>query len=137
MCQCTSITGDRPIYISELRQHTCDAEGFLTFVCSLIENDFLTDGDILICDNAKIHVATVIIDRLARALQDCHVRLFLLPTYSPELNPAELVFSQTKSYLRYHRGTQSFDNEIINALATVTTANMESFYEKCIVNFDK
>jgi transposase len=132
---CTSLTGN-PIFTSAFRQHTCTSIDFVQFVDDLILNGVLVAGDFMICDNARIHCAQKIIDELADLLVTFDIRLVLLPTYSPELNPAELVFSKTKEYLRYHRGNESFDNELVNALSTVTSDDMIGFYSKAILHYD-
>jgi transposase len=122
--------------VSSLRQRTCCSTDFLEFVKELFIAGALIAGDFLLCDNARIHCAAAILDELSHTLRQYGVRLLYLPTYSPELNPCELVFSKSKTYLRYHRGNDSFDNEIVESLAGVSFADMAKFYEKCIVDFE-
>jgi transposase len=106
-------------------------------VSDLVTNGVLSSGDYLVCDNAKIHAAEIIIDELEGLLKSNGIQIIYLPTYSPELNPAELVFAKSKHYLRYHRGSDSFDDELLTALASVTSADMIKFYEQCLVNYSK
>jgi transposase len=54
----------------------------------------LVAGDLLVADNAAIHKSREIIPTLRVALATAGVRMVFLPTYSPELNPCELVFAQ-------------------------------------------
>jgi transposase len=49
-------------------------------------------GDIFIADNAKTHFSEDIVEALELLLAGSNVTLIFLPTYSPELNPCELVF---------------------------------------------
>lgn len=51
-------------------------------------------GDTLVVDNARIHKARDIVPTLRAALAAAGVRMLFLPTYSPELNPCELIFAQ-------------------------------------------
>jgi transposase len=53
----------------------------------------------------------------------------LLPTYSPELNPIELVWAKAKKVMRETRDTSvSFRSEVIRCLAAVTAADVYNFY---------
>ena len=45
------------------------------------------------CDNAAVHTAANIQDFLLRVVEEWGVEIKFLPTYSPELNPCELVFA--------------------------------------------
>ena len=89
-------------------------------------------GDIFVVDNASVHNAAEIVDQLEAALDAAHVRMIFLPTYSPELNPCELVFGQIKARLRRHRQEGAFWREILDALGTVTLANVAAYYLKCL-----
>ena len=64
-------------------------------------------------------------------------RLVFLPTYSPELNPCELVFGQVKNYLPFRRGHRSFLNEMALGFAEVSWQNVFNYYSKCIEKFDE
>jgi transposase len=43
-----------------------------------------------------------------------------LPTYSPELNPCELMFGRIKNHLRYHRGNEKLWAEILKAVSIIS-----------------
>jgi len=63
----------------------------------------------------------------------CGVTLIFLPTYSPELNPCELVLSQIKRSIRVNRfGRICLLDEIIKALARVTHDHILVYYKHCI-----
>lgn len=83
-------------------------------------------------DNAKIHVADEILEELTEELTSSGVEMRTLPTYSPELNPCELVFGLMKSHLRRYRGDSRFQYEIIRAAAVVTYAQVVMFYHHCV-----
>jgi len=56
----------------------------------------LNPGQILILDNYPVHKALIVRELLEK--QDC--RLMFLPTFSPDLNPIEMLFAKLKSKLK-------------------------------------
>jgi transposase len=80
-----------------------------------------------------IHDAEPILDDLAALLAAAGVTPLFLPTYSPELNPCELVFGETKSYLYHRRGKDRFWREIMKSFAKVTREHMCNYYVHCIL----
>jgi len=127
----TSVVGN-PIYVSTPRSSSNAAEDFLVFVAGLLRNEVLVNGDVLIVDNASVHYADSIASMLDEILAVRGVRMFFLPSYSPELNPCELVFAQVKHYLRRHRGNLPFLFEIALAFAHVSAENVRHYYEECL-----
>ena len=72
-----------------------NGELFLTY----IEHELaptLRPGDIVIADNLASHKGRAI----RQAIRAAGARLFLLPKYSPDLNPIEQVFAKLKHLLR-------------------------------------
>ena len=66
------------------------------------------------------------------------VRLLFLPTYSPELNPCELVFAMIKNHVRRIRNTnQNMLIDLIDACARVDLPNITRFYDHCLSRFDQ
>ena len=59
---------------------------------------FLAPGSVLIMDNCSIHHIQEVKDILLQA----GILLLYLPPYSPDLNPAEELFSYVKYYLKSH-----------------------------------
>ncbi len=92
----------------------------------------LTAGDIFVADNCRIHLAERIIQPLRDALAAVGVRFVLLPTYSPEYQPCELVFAMAKRELRKGRSDLSFSADIVRAFSVVTRDDIWGFYKKCI-----
>ena len=90
-------------------------------------------GDFFICDNASIHKAEEIAEPLSDLLSNNGIRLVFLPTYSPELNPCELVFAQVKAYLRRNREDGPFWEDVVKAFAEVTVENVREYYGHCLV----
>jgi len=59
------------------------------------------------------------------------VTLYFLPTYSPYLNPIELVFGFVKNYLRNNSHHDNLLISIIDAFGRVGSEEVMKFYEFC------
>src|SRR5690606_30209102 len=90
---------NNPIIITGSRESNTQWE-FVEFIFHLITSQFLVFGDYLILNNATIHLKMESSELLNDLLESAGVKMVLLPTYSPELNPIELVFGFVKCYLR-------------------------------------
>lgn len=122
---------DQPIAF-DLRHGSNTQWDFFDFVLTCLEQRYLAAGDYFVVDNASVHHGCAMWPILSRLLQLAGIKLIYLPTYSPELNPCELVFSYVKRHIREHRGTDRFVIEILAALSHVTHGIVKSFYRKCI-----
>ena len=132
----TSLTHPNGFVVSTPRIDTNTAETFFMYVIDLISNSDLVSGDILIVDNASIHYGADIRDALDALLGFCNIELIFLPTYSPELNPVELVFARLKHYIRHHRTSRPLLADLADACNfAISWANIVSFYYKCLVDF--
>ena len=104
-------------------------------IVTCIQHGKLVAGDILVLDNAPIHKRRAVMGMFVALLRAAQVTVVFLPTYSPELNPCELVFAQCKKYLRYHRRMQyPFWYEIVKGFAETTANHMYNYYYQCIWN---
>ena len=123
-----------PCVVSDIRTGTNTALDFLETVFALITHGTLAAGDFFIVDNAAIHFAEEIQYPLEAVLAVARVRLVFLPTYSPELNPCELVFGRVKSIIRNQlsrlRGDHTLEEDIGVAFALVPFDDVLSFYVK-------
>lgn len=72
-----------------------NAERFLTYVEKVLAPTLRPD-DLVIADNLSSHKSAAV----RRAIRRVGARLFLLPKYSPDLNPIEQVFAKFKHLLR-------------------------------------
>ena len=72
-----------------------DGESFATYVGKVLLPT-LRSGDIVIMDNLGSHRGKII----RQLIRSVGAKLFLLPKYSPDLNPIEQVFSKLKHLLR-------------------------------------
>lgn len=65
-------------------------------------------------------------------LETFQVTLVYLPTYSPELNPCELVFSKLKGFLRRYRNGERLKEIVLAGLSQVSRKNVHFFYKHCL-----
>ena len=72
-----------------------DGESFATYVEKVLLPT-LRPGDIVIMDNLGSHRGKII----RQLIRSVGAKLFLLPKYSPDLNPIEQVFAKLKHLLR-------------------------------------
>jgi len=105
---------------------------FCEFVVNAFEHGALSAGDHLVIDNAAVHAGMDCYPLLAAFLQAAQIKLVFLPAYSPELNPAELVFGFVKNYLRkYRRSNEDLFQSLIYVFSLVPTTTVLRFYAHC------
>jgi len=92
---------------------------------------------VLVCDNASIHFAAEIQAPLELLLAVTGIRLLFMPTYSPELNPCELVFAQIKNHVRSHRSNYHMLVDVAVACSSISWLNILAFYQNVIIIFDE
>lgn len=119
-----------PFFVQS-REQSNTAFNFIEYLIAAVNAGFITRGDILICDNARVHTAFDIQDLVLRIVQEWGVQLKFLPTYSPEFNPCELVFALVKGHLRSKIGAATFLQEIVHGFTYLTTDILRNFYRHC------
>lgn len=80
-----------------MRENSNTATDFLSFVEQVCQNGLLPQGHILVFNNAAVHLSVNIVEELDQMQERYGVFFVTLPTYSPELNPCELVFGYIKN----------------------------------------
>jgi len=129
-----SLTSERPCWIPPPRTNTNCAWDFLDSVLWLIEQGALVPGDVFVVDGATVHTAEGIRDALTTILRIAQVTLVVLPPYSPELNPCEMVFGKVKRAVR-----RNWDCErplweaALDEFAAITSARVSKYYTRCIM----
>ena len=98
----------------------------------LLGSGALQQGDILFMDNAAIHFARDIRETLVGMTSVCRVHIMFLPTYSPELNPCELVFQWVKARLRLDSVCEPLWKRAQFFFAQVTRDLMVRWYKHCL-----
>ena len=126
-----TLEGDEPI-ITTIREESNSQYDFIYFLIYLLSINKLTEGDYLIMDNASVHMGCDTIQVAIRIMEAHGVNLIFLPTYSPELNPCELVFSKIKKKIRTIRNGGSMFLSLIRALSMIKREDIINYYSHCI-----
>lgn len=120
-----------PLFYS-ITQDINDRWSFFDFVMDAIAAGYIGPGDMLVVDNAPIHVADNMLSILIDALQVIGAHFVRLPAYSPELNPCEPVFGVLKEKLRHNAFPDLLlVNRLVSVMRTVTIDNVLAFYRHC------
>jgi len=104
---------------------TLDGSLFLAYVTRFLAPT-LNKGDIVIMDNASPHKVKGVVD----AIEERGAFVLYLPTYSPDLNPIEKMWSKIKAYLRKAKA-RTFDalcETLKNALNTVSLSDIKGWF---------
>ncbi len=105
-----------------------DTTAFLTYLREVLVPT-LNPGQVVFMDNFTIHHNK----NVRRLVEGAGCYLGYLPTYSPDFNPIELVFSKVKAFLRKARATLVADliNAIAKAIATVSPQEVQNCFNHC------
>jgi transposase len=125
------ITSYEELYIN-FDSKSNDSFTFLSIIVGAIEKKILNEGDTLILDNASIHCSNYNSELIDYILSIHNIKIYFLPTFSPEYNPCELIFGFIKNKIYKHGIEQgSIKNKIIESLNFLTQQNIINFYNKC------
>lgn len=98
---------------------TCNRSLFEGWVELCLLNE-LTDGDVVILDNAPIHKSQDFIERI----ESKGATVLWLPPYSPDMNPIEKTWGSLKKSFRYIKRTIS---DLHDAVDTTVSRYMAKF----------
>ena len=115
------LDGSTPTMIYEGGTKT---DRMVTFVEERLETT-LSEGDIVVADNLAAHTSK----RFREAVEACGAEVRLLPTYSPDLNPIERMWSKVKTVLRKQatRAVDALRTAAHNAIATITKSDIRNW----------
>lgn len=101
---------------------------FLTYLEQVLAPS-LEPGSVVVMDNFSVHHSKQVRHILEQA--DC--TLVYLPTYSPDLNPIELLFAKVKAYLRKLRAQtlEALKDAFTQALQLVTPEDVQAYFKHC------
>lgn len=105
-----------------------DAVCFTGF-CESFLAPTLNAGDLVIMDNLGSHKS----ESARLAIESADARAVLLPPYSPDLNPIEMIFSKLKQLIRSHR-PRTFSKIVDaagDALRFISTQDIQACYDHC------
>ncbi len=61
----------------------------------------------------------------------CNAQYKMLPTYSPELNPVELIFAYLKNELRKYPIDAHLESSVKEVMSTVDRGDIIGYYQHC------
>ena len=134
----TSVNPINDVLTATLRKKTNSQFDFLEFILYCGETSALEKGDTLVMDNATVHRGSETWKLLMRYSSLIGFKILFMPVYSPELNPCELAFSQSKNIVGrlWHTTKDPLIDIIITAFGEVTRVNMKKYYQHCkFLNF--
>ena len=125
-----------------MREQSNTQLDFFAFVEEMVTLGFLVWGDVLVVDNATVHVSKRYWRQIEDYLLGCGVMIVTLPTYSPELNPCELVFARVKGYMRSECASfydptigrsmsPPFKEMLGAALSAISFEELDAYYRHC------
>jgi transposase len=109
-----------------------DKEVFETYVQHIL-SPTLQPGDIVIMDNLSPHKGASV----QRLIEKAGAEILFLPSYSPDLNPIEKMWSKVKSDLRTTeaRNQQALNDAIAASLSSITRQNAVNWFVSCGYSF--
>lgn len=126
---------EQPLYF-DIRMDSNTQYDWAEFIYGSVKNGYLRNGDILIMDNAAVHTGTDTLIDVLDFLEERNIAVRLLPTYSPELSPIELVFGMIKNHIRHRRTEKTLAGAIFEAIAlTVDTNSVKSAFHHVLMEF--
>jgi transposase len=95
----------------------------------------LREGDIVVADNLSSHRGA----EVRGMIQAAGAELWLLPPYSPDLNPIEKMWSKVKEFLRAAKArcTEELYAAVAKGLDTVTANDAAGWFASCGYRYDK
>lgn len=111
---------------------TTDTESFRAYVRQVLV-PALRPGDIVVMDNLSPHKS----DQTLALIATAGAQVLFLPTYSPDLNPIEKMWSKVKGLLRGAEARTPADliSAIGQALARVTSHDALGWFTSCGYSF--
>jgi transposase len=121
-------------FFFEIRAESNSEEDFLQFVTAAVRAGRLQHGDFFVVDNASIHFGQATRARLELLFARHGITYLFLPTYSPELNPCELVFAFIKTFIRNERQEEGqVVHLIVQSLIELPFESILNFYRRCVL----
>jgi GTPase SAR1 family protein len=135
-----SLNTDDTFFV-DIRKGSNTQVDFFECIKKWIQEGALCRGDILILDNATVHTAPAHGREIEEYMEEHEITLQTLPTYSPELNPCELIFARIKRYIKStdcvtvdQNGRTvclEFEEALGNSLGNVQRDDMRNLYRHC------
>lgn len=122
-------------FVADCRKGSNSQYDFGLFVADCIAARYLKSGDVLVMDNASVHVAMEVFTCICTTCNTLGIKVVVLPAYSPELNPVEYMLSFVTNSLRTRRNSKlTLLQNMAALLKTFTHEQVTRIYSKCIFN---
>lgn len=128
-------TNHEHVIFFDIRQESNTCLDFVEFILAAINQQYIKQGDILIMDNASVHSGEDCFIEVLELLEELQVDVRYLPTYSPELNPIELVFGTIKNNIKFNRTQHTLLDAILEGVTRLTQDTIVSSYAHVINRF--
>jgi transposase len=111
---------------------TINGEIFTAFVEHVLVPR-LRKNEVVVMDNLPAHK----VEGVRRAIENRGAKLVLLPPYSPDLNPIELLWSKLKAIIRGHapQTKRTFSNALREAMDAITRDDIKNWFKHCGYQF--
>lgn len=124
----SSITAAEGMGPSMSIEGSSDTESFGLYMRNILAPQ-LKAGQIVLMDNLSVHRSKWV----RELIEEAGCQLWLLPSYSPDLNPIEEAFSKVKNLIRKAkaRTLQTLFEATAQALRAVSKEDARGFFEDC------
>jgi len=108
-----------------------DAEMFCVYVKEVLVPE-LNEGDIVVMDNLQCHKNSY----ARKLIKQAGAYVWFLPSYSPDFNPIEKMWSKIKAYLHKTctRTKETLYQAIADSLNTITQSDIYGWFKSCGYN---
>lgn len=115
-------------------ESSTDADVFLAFLDQVLCPQ-LRAGQIVVMDNLRAHKVAAVQDKI----EATGATLLYLPPYSPDFNPIEKCWAKVKQILRSlkARTAETLDQAMTQALASISSANAQAWFQHCGYRYTK
>jgi len=105
-----------------------NADAFRAYVRHMLAPT-LRPGDIVVMDNLPAHKRPIV----RSIIEEAGCELWLLPPYSPDLNPIEMMWSKVKQLIRgcEPRTFETLTQAVFDAMDAVTSQDANGFFAHC------
>lgn len=116
------------VLVTQTIEGSMKGKDFYEFVKNRLINK-LEEGDVVVMDNLNSHHR----EDIKELIESVGARVEYLPTYSPEFNPIEMMWSQLKSVIRKFKTktAEALDKLIEIAISLVDSTQLKNWFIKC------
>jgi transposase len=129
----TDLSSRRGFHILNVEAHAQDSFNFVDAMICAVERRIVRNGSVVVFDNSRIHSAEHMFDFVAELFRSVGALIIFLPSYSPELQPCELLFGSVKNRVYRTKGNGSLLEEVASSFRLVSREQVINMYKACIL----